>query len=140
LGVKETLVALVRARRKELGWSQRELARALGSSPSRISKLEGGDPSVAVDLVLRALEAMALPLEVVGDDDADPMKQPSLDEHARHRLSRELLRRAIARRLAARDGVDEGDVRRALANLELTPAQRLTRMFQRAQLREHAIH
>lgn len=138
--MKTLLVDLARARREELGWTQRELADALGSSPSRVSKLETGDATVSVDLVLRALEVMQLPYDVAVDDGADPMKEPSLDDEARRWLSREILRRAVARRLAARDGVDEDDVRRALANLELTPAERLTRMFQRAELRRHAIH
>ena len=138
--MRARLVELVRARRKALGWTQRELADALGSSPSRVSKLEAGDATVSVDLLLRALDVMHVTVVVAVDDVADPMTQPSLDDDARQRLSREILRRAIAKRLAARDGVDENDVRRALANLELTPAERLTRMFQRAELRRHAIH
>lgn len=104
-----------------------------------MSKLEAGDATVSVDLLLRALDVMHLTVDVAVDDMADPMTQPSLDDDARQRLSREILRRAIAKRLAARDGVDENDVRRALANLELTPAERLTRMFQRAELRRHAM-
>jgi len=138
--MKERLVAMVRARREELGWTQRELAQAIGSSASRVCKLEAGDASVSFELVVRALGAMALPWRVETDDAADPLKQPSLDAGQRRQLSRELLRRAVARQIAVREGVDEDDVRHALANLERSPAERLTRMFQRAKLRRHAVH
>ena len=35
--------------------TQVELARMLGSSQSRVAKMEAGDPSVTVDLLLKAL-------------------------------------------------------------------------------------
>ncbi len=70
--MKERLVALARARREQLGWTQRELADALGSSASRVSKLEAGDATVSVDLVLRALEVMLASVDVVADEAAVP--------------------------------------------------------------------
>lgn len=48
--------ALRQARRKR-GISQVELAKRMGSSQSRIAKIEAGDPNVTLDLILRALVA-----------------------------------------------------------------------------------
>jgi len=48
----------VRRRRAELGLSQAVVAKRLGSSQSRVAKMEAGDPSVSLDLLLRALLAL----------------------------------------------------------------------------------
>lgn len=48
--------ALKRARQKR-GISQTDLAQRLGSSQSRIAKIEAGDPSVSLDLIVKALFA-----------------------------------------------------------------------------------
>ena len=53
--IKLALADAVRAHRAKLGWSQSELARRLGSSQSRIAKLEAGDRSVSIDLLVFAL-------------------------------------------------------------------------------------
>ena len=45
--------AIKRSRQKH-GLSQIELARKMGSSQSRIAKIEAGDPSVSLDLIVRA--------------------------------------------------------------------------------------
>lgn len=37
-----------------------ELAKLLGSSQSRVAKMEAGDPSVTVDLLLKALLTLGL--------------------------------------------------------------------------------
>jgi predicted XRE-type DNA-binding protein len=57
----ETKLALsqsVRDRRKAQGLSQAALARRLSSSQSRVAKIEAADPSVSIDLLLRALFAL----------------------------------------------------------------------------------
>ncbi len=46
---------LVKAQRVKRGWTQDQLARAIGSSQSRIAKLEGGDPGISMDLMIKAL-------------------------------------------------------------------------------------
>jgi transcriptional regulator with XRE-family HTH domain len=54
----ETRLALadgVRDRRRAASLSQTELARRLGSSQSRVAKMEAADPSVSIDLMVRAL-------------------------------------------------------------------------------------
>ncbi|MDB4874032.1 MAG: putative transcriptional regulator with C-terminal domain [Gemmatimonadetes bacterium] len=45
----------LRERRLAAGLTQTALAKALGSSQSRVAKLEGGDPSVSLELLIRAL-------------------------------------------------------------------------------------
>lgn len=45
----------VRLRRAELGLSQLAVAKRLGSSQSRVAKIEAGDASVSLDLLIRAL-------------------------------------------------------------------------------------
>lgn len=137
--LRDRLIQAVRERRRALGWTQGELAAVLGSSPSRISKLETADPSVSLDLVARALDAMNTELCVEVDPESD-IADPALDEAARARIGRELLRRQLAKRIAADAGVDEGDVRNVLLNLELSPLDRLANMFRRATLKRHAVH
>lgn len=55
--VKLCLVEALRQTRRKRGISQVELAKRMGSSQSRIAKIETGDPSVSLDLILRALVA-----------------------------------------------------------------------------------
>lgn len=45
----------LRERRRAAGLTQVALAKQLGSSQSRVAKLEGGDPSVSLELLIRAL-------------------------------------------------------------------------------------
>ena len=47
----------LRERRLEAGLTQTSLAKQLGSSQSRVAKLEAGDPSVSLELLIRALLA-----------------------------------------------------------------------------------
>jgi transcriptional regulator with XRE-family HTH domain len=47
---------MLRRKRKEL--SQSDLAKLINSSQSRVAKMEGGDPSVSIDLLIRSLLAM----------------------------------------------------------------------------------
>ena len=48
----------LRLRRQRRNLSQTQLARMVRSSQSRIAKMEGGDPSVSLDLLIRALLAL----------------------------------------------------------------------------------
>ena len=57
----ETKLALSRSlrdRRTAKGLSQAALAKRLNSSQSRVAKMEAADPTVSVDLLLRALFAL----------------------------------------------------------------------------------
>jgi len=48
----------LRLRRQKRKLSQTELAKLLRSSQSRVAKMEGGDPSVSIDLLIRSLLAL----------------------------------------------------------------------------------
>lgn len=52
---KAALTRAVRKRRLALGLSQTQMAKALGTSQSRFSFIEKGDPSVSLDPTIRAL-------------------------------------------------------------------------------------
>lgn len=56
--LKVGLGRALRARRAERGWTQGELAKRLGSSQSRVAKMEAADASVSVDLLVRSLLAL----------------------------------------------------------------------------------
>jgi len=56
--LKLRLADAVKAERNLRKLTQHELARLLGSSQSRVAKLESADPSVSIDLMVRALLRM----------------------------------------------------------------------------------
>ena len=53
--LKIKLAAGLRQRRQQRGLSQLDLAAKLQSSQSRVAKMEAGDPSVSLDLLIRSL-------------------------------------------------------------------------------------
>jgi len=53
--LKIRLAEGLRQRRQEKGLSQVDLAAKLRSSQSRVAKMEAGDPSVSLDLLIRSL-------------------------------------------------------------------------------------
>lgn len=52
---KLALAVAVRDRRKRRKLSQTQLARKVGSSQSRVAKMEAADPTVSLDLLVRSL-------------------------------------------------------------------------------------
>lgn len=65
IDLKIALSNAVRDRRGALGLTQQKLAGMLESSQSRVAKMEAADPSVSLDLLVRALLEMgARPQEV----------------------------------------------------------------------------
>jgi ribosome-binding protein aMBF1 (putative translation factor) len=48
----------LKARRKRRGLSQTALAESLKSSQSRVAKMEAGDPTVSLDLLVKSLLAL----------------------------------------------------------------------------------
>lgn len=56
----------VRSRRLKLGVSQVELATRLGSSQSRVAKLEAADSTVSIDLLIRSLLALGASRRDIG--------------------------------------------------------------------------
>ena len=65
VNIKASLVMEVFTRRKKCHLTQAELAERVGTSQSRIAKLEAGDPSVSFDLLIRVLIALDTPEHVI---------------------------------------------------------------------------
>ncbi|CAN5742129.1 hypothetical protein BH23ACT10_BH23ACT10_24530 [soil metagenome] len=82
---------VVRSRRKALKWSQGELARLAGVSRWWINEFESGKPRAELDLVLRAVDALDLVLDV---SDAAPAGVVGGERTARETLD-DLLSRHI---------------------------------------------
>ena len=57
---------LVKSRRSKMGWTQQELAGAIGSSQSRIAKLEAGDPGISLDMMIKALLQLGTSKKEIG--------------------------------------------------------------------------
>ena len=53
--LKTRLALFAKEQRKMSNMSQDALAKKMGSSQSRVAKIESGDPSVSLDLIVRAL-------------------------------------------------------------------------------------
>ena len=58
--LKLDLAKNLQKKRRTLKITQTGLAKRLGSSQSRIAKMEAGDPSVSVDLLIRSLLALGV--------------------------------------------------------------------------------
>ena len=56
--IKLALSDALRTRRHQAQLSQAQVAKQLASSQSRVAKMEAGDPSVTLDLLIRALLAL----------------------------------------------------------------------------------
>jgi DNA-binding XRE family transcriptional regulator len=56
--LKLALARSLRARRQRRGLTQAQLAKLIESSQSRVAKMEAGDRSVSLDLLVRSLLAM----------------------------------------------------------------------------------
>jgi len=64
--IRLDISSLVKAQRIKRGWTQEQLARAIGSSQSRIAKLEGGDPGISLDLMIKALLRLGTSKKQIG--------------------------------------------------------------------------
>jgi len=87
---KAALTRAVRERRLALGLSQSRMAKALGTSQSRFSFIEKGDPSVSIDLTLRALFETGMDVRGVAAvmaGGAAPKATPAPRRTAKRRLS-----------------------------------------------------
>ena len=56
--IKLALARRLRELREKRSWTQAELAKRVGSSQSRVAKMEAADPTVSVDLLVRSLLAI----------------------------------------------------------------------------------
>lgn len=63
----------LKTRRVNLGLTQTQFARQIGSSQSRVAKMEASDPSVSLDLLVRGLLATgATPRDIADSIASDP--------------------------------------------------------------------
>lgn len=65
--LKLTLSRNLRQLRQEHNLSQESLAERIKSSQSRVAKMEKGDPSVSIDLLVRSLLALDVSPEQIGE-------------------------------------------------------------------------
>ncbi len=73
--------ALIRRRRKDLGFDQTELAERNGVSRAWLVKVELGHPNAQISLVLRLLNYLDVPLSTnLGDSDANKRGKALLAE------------------------------------------------------------
>ena len=61
------IVASARGRRRDLGWSQQDLAIRAGVSRGWVHLFERGDGGGSLDAVLRVLDVLGLPLDFAQD-------------------------------------------------------------------------
>jgi predicted XRE-type DNA-binding protein len=64
--MKVALSKTFQRRRREKRLTQQQAARLLKSSQSRVAKMEAGDPSVSLDLLVRSLLALGTPKRALG--------------------------------------------------------------------------
>lgn len=64
--IRLDISSLVKAQRVKRGWTQEQLARAIGSSQSRVAKIEGGDPGISIDLMIKALLRLGTSKKQIG--------------------------------------------------------------------------
>lgn len=60
------LASLLLKRRQTLGYTQSGVATLVGSSQSRVAKMEAGDPGVSIDLLIRSLLALGVGRKELG--------------------------------------------------------------------------
>ena len=64
--LKLALAVYLREVRAQHGWTQAQVARRLGSSQSRVAKMEAADASVSLDLLVKSLLALGASSTEVG--------------------------------------------------------------------------
>jgi ribosome-binding protein aMBF1 (putative translation factor) len=72
VALKLSLIGAVKKSRLKRNLSQIELAQRMKSSQSRIAKIEAGDPSVSLDLIVRALIASGAKVRDIQEAFASP--------------------------------------------------------------------
>ena len=61
VGLKLALSRTLQERRRRKKLTQEQLARLIKSSQSRVAKMEAGEPTVSIDLLVRSLLALGAP-------------------------------------------------------------------------------
>ena len=63
--LKPALSRRLRERRQKKHLTQQQVARLLKSSQSRVARMEAGDPTVSLDLLVRSLLALGTPKQTI---------------------------------------------------------------------------
>jgi ribosome-binding protein aMBF1 (putative translation factor) len=66
IDLKVRLILMLRSARENAGITQGELARRIGSSQSRLAKMEAASPDVSLDLLCKALLALGVTPKNIG--------------------------------------------------------------------------
>jgi ribosome-binding protein aMBF1 (putative translation factor) len=66
INLKARLVQMLRPAREAAGITQDDLARRIGSSQSRVAKMEAAGPHVSLDLICKALFALGVTPQRIG--------------------------------------------------------------------------
>jgi DNA-binding XRE family transcriptional regulator len=64
--MKISLSEKLKERRRRKGLTQAQLAKAIDSSQSRVAKMEAGDPTVSIDLLVKSLLALGMSKKELG--------------------------------------------------------------------------
>ncbi|MDC0261702.1 helix-turn-helix domain-containing protein [Planctomycetaceae bacterium] len=67
VNMRVALAKKLRAGRKRLKLSQEKLAKRIGSSQSRIAKMEAAEKSISIDMYVRSLACLGFSQEEIGD-------------------------------------------------------------------------
>ncbi len=65
--IRLEISGLVKSQRKKRGLTQQQLARAIGSSQSRVAKMEAGEPSTSLDLMIKTLLRLGISKKQIGN-------------------------------------------------------------------------
>jgi ribosome-binding protein aMBF1 (putative translation factor) len=66
IDLKVRLVRMLRPAREATGITQKQLAGRIGSSQSRVAKMEAASPDVSLDLICKALLALGVSRQLIG--------------------------------------------------------------------------
>lgn len=58
---------LIKSQRRKRSWTQEQLARAIGSSQSRVAKMETGEQSTSLDLMIKTLLRLGISKNQIGN-------------------------------------------------------------------------
>lgn len=65
--IRLEISGLIRSQRKKRGWTQQQLAKSIGSSQSRVAKMEAGEPSTSLDLMIKTLLQLGISKNQIGN-------------------------------------------------------------------------
>lgn len=65
--IRLEISGLIKSQRKKRGWTQQQLATTIGSSQSRVAKMEAGEPSISLDLMIKTLLRLGISKSQIGN-------------------------------------------------------------------------